>query len=300
MSGVLVSADEVAKPFRDSVRESVKALGAEVVLRGILASDRRASAVYAEYTAKGCADVGIRFDLVTLPRLEVEDAVAAANEDPGVHGIIVYYPIFGGERDRTLQDEVTPEKDVEGLNARWAYMLYHDVRSVNGSQKKPITPCTPLAIVKALEHLHVYTPGAPTGTQLRGKIVTVFNRSEVVGRPLAAMLAHDGARVYSFDIDGVLLYEDGKTKETDATRATALRESDVVITGVPARDFELVRPDEIKEGAVCVNFSTFKNMDDRILERARAFLPRVGPITVAMLLRNTLRLFENYHRPQAK
>ncbi|HZV02469.1 MAG TPA: bifunctional methylenetetrahydrofolate dehydrogenase/methenyltetrahydrofolate cyclohydrolase, partial [Planctomycetota bacterium] len=234
------------------------------------------------------------FDLIHVPRLEIEEAVARANEDPAAHGIIIYYPVFGGERDRTLQDEVAVEKDVEGLNARWAYMLYHDVRSVNGA-RKPILPCTPLAIVKALEHLDVYVHDAPTGTQARGKTATIFNRSEVVGRPLAAMLAHDGARVFSFDIDGVLVYDGAKTEESKISRKDALAQSDIVITGVPSRDFELVKKDEIREGAVCINFSTYKNIDDAVLERARAFLPRVGPITVAMLLRNTLRLFENYH-----
>jgi 5,10-methylene-tetrahydrofolate dehydrogenase/methenyl tetrahydrofolate cyclohydrolase len=293
--GVLVSADEIAKPFRDSVREAVSALGRRVTLRGILASERRASGVYAEYTAKGCADVGIHFDLVHVARLELEAAIAAANDDPDVHGIIVYYPVFGGTRDRTIQDEVAPEKDVEGLNARWAYMLYQNVRSLGG-EKKAILPCTPLAIVKSLDAMGAYARGAPTGTQLGGKTATVFNRSEVVGRPLAVMLAHDGARVYSFDIDGGLLYEGNKTAETKATRAEALAESDIVITGVPAREFEHVKKDEIKPGAVCVNFSTYKNIDDAVVERASAFLPRVGPVTVAMLLRNTLRLFENFHR----
>ncbi len=295
MSGALVSADEIAKPFRLAVHESVRALGKTVTLRAILASERHASRVYADYTAKGCEDVGIRCELVHVPRLEVEDAIVAANDDASVHGIVVYYPVFGGERDRTLQDMVAVEKDVEGLNAHWAYMLYHDVRST-GDAKKAILPCTPLAIVKALGALSVYALDAPPGQQARGKTATVFNRSEVVGRPLAAMLAHDGARVFSFDVDGVLLYEDGTTKETKATRASALAESEIVITGVPSRDFPLVRADEVKEGAVCVNFSTVKNIDDGVIARAGAFLPRVGPITVAMLLRNTLRLYENYHR----
>jgi 5,10-methylene-tetrahydrofolate dehydrogenase/methenyl tetrahydrofolate cyclohydrolase len=117
--------------------------------------------------------------------------------------------------------------------------------------------------------------GAPAGTQARGKTATVFNRSEVVGRPLAAMLAHDGARVFSFDVDGVLLYEDHKTKETTSTRAQALAESDIIITGVPSRDFELIRKEEVREGAVCINFSTYKNMEESVLDRAPRPCPRV-------------------------
>jgi methylenetetrahydrofolate dehydrogenase (NADP+)/methenyltetrahydrofolate cyclohydrolase len=294
MPGVLASAEEIAKPFRDAVRESVKALGRKVVLRGILASEDRASGVYAEYTAKGCADVGIHFELVHVPRLDVEDAIARTNLDPGAHGIMVYYPLFSPERDRSLQDEVSPQKDVEGLNSRWSFMLYEDVRYTVDA-KKTIVPCTPLAIVKALESLGAYAPGAAAGSQLKGKSVTIFNRSEVVGRPLAAMLAHDGARVHSFDVSDVLLYEERKTLENKIDRARALAESDIIITGVPSKDFELVKAGEIKPGAVCVNFSTLRNMEDGILERASVFLPRVGPITVAMLLRNTVRLFQNYH-----
>ena len=294
MSGVLVSADEIAKPFRDAVREAVKALGVPVKLRGILASERRASGVYAEYTARGCEDVGISFELVKCEPLEVEEAIARANAEKGVHGIMVYYPVFGGERDRTLQDVVSSEKDVEGLNSRWAHMLYRDVRNVDGA-RKAILPCTPLAIVKALEFMGAYAPGASPGTQARDKTATIFNRSEVVGRPLAAMLAHDGAKVLSFDVKDVLLYEDHRIHASEVHRAEALAASDIVITGVPSRDFELVKASEIKEGAICINFSTYRNLEDGILERARAFLPRVGPITVSMLLRNTLRLFENYH-----
>src|SRR5277367_2898791 len=117
MSGTLASADEIARPFREAVRTKVRELGARIHLRGILASDPRdasprskASEVYAQYAANGCRDVGFEFELAPVPRLEVEHAIARANDEPGVHGVIVYYPVFGGERDRTLQDEIAPEK----------------------------------------------------------------------------------------------------------------------------------------------------------------------------------------------
>jgi methylenetetrahydrofolate dehydrogenase (NADP+)/methenyltetrahydrofolate cyclohydrolase len=109
------------------------------------------------------------------------------------------------------------------------------------------------------------------------------------------MFAHDGAKVYSFDIDGVLTYQDRSVSDTSISRAEALAESDAVVTGVPSHDFPLIRARELKRGVVVVNFSTCKNVDDDVIEVAQAFLPRVGPITVAMLLRNTLRLFTNFH-----
>ena len=127
------------------------------------------------------------------------------------------------------------------------------------------------------------------------KPAAVFNRSEVVGRPLAAMLAHDGAKVYSFDIDGVVEFAGKETRETNVDRATALAESDVVITGVPSREFEKIRADELKDGVTCVNFSHFNNLADDVDQKAKDVLIRVGPVTVAMLLRNTLRLYRNFH-----
>ncbi|MBI3725674.1 bifunctional methylenetetrahydrofolate dehydrogenase/methenyltetrahydrofolate cyclohydrolase [bacterium] len=294
--GRIVSAEEIARPFRDEVRETARTLGAAIMLRGILASERRASEVYAQYTANGCADVGMSFELVKVPKLAVEEELARANDDAKVHGVIVYYPIFGPERDRTLQDEVKLEKDVEGLNSAWAYRLYHDQRFLDaGATRKAVLPCTALAVVKTLETLAVYRAGAPVGEQLRGKTACVFNRSEVVGRPLAAMLAHDGARVLSFDLDGLVVFEGKEAREAALTRAEALSQSDVVVTGVPSPDFVPVRAREIKPDSVCINISTYKNVDDDVVERASAFLPRVGPITVAMLLRNTLRLYENFH-----
>jgi methylenetetrahydrofolate dehydrogenase (NADP+)/methenyltetrahydrofolate cyclohydrolase len=69
--------------------------------------------------------------------------------------------------------------------------------------------------------------------------------------------------------------------------------ADIVITGVPSRSFPLVAAREIKAGAVCLNFSTLKNFDPDIVDKASVWIPRVGPMTVTMALRNTLRLFKS-------
>ena len=128
--------------------------------------------------------------------------------------------------------------------------------------------------------------------------MTIFNRSEVVGRPLANMLANDGARVFSFDVDGLEIFSAAasgahRVVEANVTRREALRQSDIVITGVPSRDFPLVKASEIKPGAFCLNFSTLKNFEETIVDVAGTFVPRVGPMTVTMALRNTLRLYKN-------
>jgi methylenetetrahydrofolate dehydrogenase (NADP+)/methenyltetrahydrofolate cyclohydrolase len=143
-----------------------------------------------------------------------------------------------------------------------------------------------------------------TSRPFEGRNVCIFNRSEVVGRPLASMIAHDGAQVFSFDVDGPLLFRAGRGRddshevsETSITRAEALAQSEIVITGVPSKHFELVRAAELREHSLCVNFSTHKNFDEDIVGKAAAFVPRVGPMTILMAIRNALRLYHNAERP---
>ncbi|MBL4849749.1 MAG: bifunctional methylenetetrahydrofolate dehydrogenase/methenyltetrahydrofolate cyclohydrolase [Planctomycetes bacterium] len=289
-----IKASEVAAPYLAEVRAQVAELGEPLRLVGILSSETQASDVYANYAAQGCAKVGIEFERRHATPEGVSGEIYRASEDPTVHGIIVFYPVFGGTRDRSLQNEVAPEKDVEGLHTRWSRLLYNDQRHIDPERiKKAILPCTSLGIVKALRHMGNLANNCPPREAARGQTITIFNRSEVVGRPLAAMLAHDGAKVYSFDIDGPLLYEGRETLPTSVDRATALAESTVVITGVPSTSFPLLRGAELREGASVINFSHVKNLDPSVSERAGQILKRVGPITVAMLLRNTLRLYRN-------
>ncbi|MFO0551280.1 MAG: bifunctional methylenetetrahydrofolate dehydrogenase/methenyltetrahydrofolate cyclohydrolase [Polyangiaceae bacterium] len=282
----------VAAGFRDEIRAQVAALPEPLTLLGLLSNEKGPSATYAEYTRRGCESVGVRFELALLPRLEVEPRLRAANIDPQIHGVLIYYPVFGTEQDAYLRDLVAPGKDVEGLHETWARRLYENRRFVDDAHtKKAILPCTPLAILKLLGAAH-------EGASLAGKRACIFNRSEVVGRPLASMLSNDGVQVTSFDVDGPLAFEPrGATghqvRETSITRAEALASADIVITGVPSREFPLVQAHEIKAGAVLLNFSTLKNFDESAIEKAAVFVPRVGPMTVMMALRNTLRLYES-------
>lgn len=297
MTARVLDPAEIARAFRADLRTEIAALGEPLTLVGFLSADHGPSATYAEYTRKGCEDVGVTFDLRHVRRLDAEAAILAANADARVHGILVYYPIFGTEQDAYLRDLVDPSKDVEGLHSFWARCLYANRRFIDDAHtKKAILPCTPLAILKLLDAAGAARADAPR--PLEGKRACVFNRSEVVGRPLAAMLANDGADVVSFDIDGALAFKPTAgaghvVSETTIDRASALGAADIVVTGVPSREFSRVRAAEIKEGAICLNFSTFKNFDDDAVERASVFVPRVGPMTVTMALRNTLRLYRN-------
>lgn len=228
----------------------------------------------------------------------------AANDDDKVDGVLVYYPIFPGNQphDRYIQETVSLSKDVEGLCHKHISNMYHNVRFLDPPQnlKKSILPCTPLAVVKILEHLQIYNPILAYGNRLFGKTITVINRSEVNGRPLAALLANDGATVYSVDITGVQLFTRGQgikalKHQVQDKEGWGLEQclpiSDVIIGGVPTEKYK-VPTDLIRDGAVCINFSSFKNFDGpAVKEKASIYVPSVGKVTIAVLLRNLVVCF---------
>ncbi|KAJ3037808.1 hypothetical protein HDV00_001309 [Rhizophlyctis rosea] len=330
MAAKVVDAADVAAPFVAELKQQISSLkGAQPVLVGFLANDDKAARKYAEWTGRTCAATGVRFELRECERIELEDKIIDANEDENVHGIMVYYPVFGDAQDQYLQNTVSYKKDVEGLCHKYRYNMYHNIRFLDQEQTlKCIIPCTPLAIIKILEYIGVYNSILPYGNRLHGRVITVVNRSEHVGRPLAALLANDGAKVYSVDVTGLLEFHRGaglkmekhevrgmfsfnpleqrinktlnlhitppvlQVNETTKTLDECLPISDVVITGVPSKNYR-VPTEKLKEGVVAINFSTSKNFDEaEIKEKASIFVPSVGKVTVAMLERNLMRLRE--------
>ncbi|GAA5836160.1 hypothetical protein JCM11251_007385 [Rhodosporidiobolus azoricus] len=328
--GILANSSSPSRAYASWTAKACEAVGIEYELREV--------GIVAEGATEGTAEQG-----------EVEEAILAANEDEAVNGIMVYYPIFGPRQDGYLQQAVSPLKDVEGLNFTWLFSLYHNIRfidprklalaaqvltpsplpatsssapAVPSTQQsdfsapapglvKAILPCTPLAIVKTLEHCQVYNPLRPYGSRAFGRTITVINRSEVVGRPLAALLSNDGARVFSVDLDGIQEFtrraqpkkkegeEEKKqafapyhvVKKCELTFEQCLEASDVVIGGVPSKSYK-VPTAHLKEGVVAVNFSESKNFEDNIKEKASIYCPGIGKATIVLLQRNLLRLRE--------
>ncbi|KAG9086215.1 hypothetical protein FRC07_013150, partial [Ceratobasidium sp. 392] len=355
--GKLVKADNIADKFRKDIQEDLahpSARPRKPCLLGILSTSSAPSRSYAQFTKKTCEALGIEFVLKELGgALEggidgegVEEAIIEANEDANVDGIMVYYPIFGGSQDHYLQQVVSPFKDVEGLHVKFHYNLYHNIRfirprsllgvstSIQSSPTLPtqtieeapegyvksIIPCTPLAIVKALEAVGVYNTILDYGDRAYGRTVTIINRSEVVGRPLAALLSNDGARVFSVDIDSIQEYTKrpalqsngvDKTKRYNPkhvvhpcslTLQQCLAISDVVVTAVPSASYK-VRTEWLKDGCICVNVASERNFESDVREKvgkeiaacavglhanpqASLYMPAVGKITQMMLLRN--------------
>lgn len=303
-AGRTILASTIAKGYIDEITKSVSELDFKPTLVGFLANEDPAARMYAEWTGKTCESLGFSYKLVQVDKNDLESLLIKANRDDDVNGIMVYFPVFGDRQDQYLQQLIATEKDVEGLNFLYYHNLYHNVRFLDppNNEQKSILPCTPLAMVKILEYLGVYNTLLHYGNRLYGKKILIVNRSEIVGRPLAALLANDGAIVYSVDINNIqqftrgndLLEQRHKVIDLDSshTLESLAPQCDVIITGVPSENYKF--PTQyITNGTVVINFSSAKNFDESVKQRAGLYVPSIGKVTISMLLRNLLRLIDN-------
>ncbi|KAL9040281.1 MAG: hypothetical protein Q9214_004550 [Letrouitia sp. 1 TL-2023] len=315
--GKVILAGAIAKSIQNEVLDGLSKLTRAPLLVGFLANKDPAARLYADWTGKTCEETaffhsrvvsfliefrGFRFDLRQVDREDLESHLLDANQDDSIDGIIVYYPVFNSRQDQYLQQLISVNKDVEGLSHHYIFNMYQNIRYLDDrGLQKSILPCTPLAIVKILEYLKVYNTLLPSGNRLYGHTVTIVNRSEVVGRPLAALLANDGACVYSVDVTNVQQFTRGQGIKKQRhevvdlegwTLADCVPLSDVVVCGVPGQSFKFP-VNLLKNGVVCINFSTEKNFSPEVKEVASIYVPAVGKVTIIILLRNLLRLIEN-------
>lgn len=303
-AGRRLNVSTIAEPYRLAIRTAIadKYMEKPPKLVGFLANDDPGARAYARWTGKACAADNIHFELRECSVSDLEEKLDQANKDDDVTGIMIYYPVFGskpsfygGSMDEYLRSCVDPSKDVEGLCHTFRFALYRNERFLDSTKtKKCILPCTPLSIVKILEHL-----GLCGDNKMEGTTVTIINRSEVVGHPLAAMLANDGANVFSVDIDSIYEFKKvngrGRLLDTQETAESACKQSNVIVTGVPSKSYSL-NLDWVPEGCVVINVSPFKcvtSVDDLLAKRGVVYVPLVGKLTVAMLERNLFRLYEH-------
>ncbi|HVX85782.1 MAG TPA: bifunctional 5,10-methylenetetrahydrofolate dehydrogenase/5,10-methenyltetrahydrofolate cyclohydrolase [Phycisphaerae bacterium] len=290
MPAKLIDGKSLSASIREKVAADVAALKAQnkpVKLIAILVGDNPAAKVYADNQKKTCAQVGIDYELHTLPstttRDQLHSTIKQLNADPTVTGIFLHSPLPNNLDLQDAQYQIDILKDVEGVNpANIGHVVYgHTI----------IAPCTALAVVELIDS---------TGTQLQGASVTVVGASRIVGRPLALLLTERNATVTLCHIH---------TKDTPAET----RRADIVVVAVgkPA----LLRADHIKPGAVVIDVGinrvritdafgkitekTIGDVDfDEVAKVASHITPvpgGVGPMTVAMLLRNTLRAAKLVH-----
>ena len=273
----MIDGKAVAAGVRERVAEGVKefvaARGGDLPgLATVLVGDDPASHVYVGNKRKQTEEVGMRSIHHGLgaetPQDELLDLVAELNRDQTVDGILVQLPL----PEQIDQDEVIaaidPAKDVDGLTATSAGLL---------AQGRPgLVPCTPLGVVELLRHAE---------TELEGAEAVVLGRSILVGRPLASLLLGENATV-------TVCHSRTRDLEAVCSRADVL----VAAVGSP----RLVGPEMVKPGATVIDVGTNRTDDglvgdvdfEAVGEVAGAITPvpgGVGPMTIAMLLANTLR-----------
>jgi methylenetetrahydrofolate dehydrogenase (NADP+)/methenyltetrahydrofolate cyclohydrolase len=277
--GQTIDGKAVAAAVREEVRERVARLAARGIVPGlaaILVGDDPASRVYVGNKEKACADAGIRSFRHRLPASTPEGEllalVARLGRDPEVHGILVQLPLPPPLRAPAVIEALAPEKDVDGL---------HPVNQGRLLAGLPgLRPCTPLGILRLID---------TTGGVLGGAHAVVVGRSVLVGKPVALLLLERHATV-------TLCHSRTADLPREVGRAQVL----IAATGQPG----LIRGEWIRPGAVVIDVGINRGPDGKLCgdvefeparERAGFITPvpgGVGPMTVAMLLANTVTAAE--------
>ena len=274
MTAQILDGKRIAAELRAQLRPARTALGrAPIRLVSVEVGQNPASAVYVRNQQRAAADVGIEMEVQNLPLQSTEGdlvaAIRALDERPEVAGIIVQRPLPPGIDPRVVQSAIDPRKDVEGMHpANMGAILYREPL---------LPPCT----AAAAQHLIL-----ATGMDLRGTETVVVGHSEIVGKPIAVLLLHR--------LSTVTVCHIGTRNLVEHTRRADIL---VVAVGKPG----LVHGDMIKPGACVIDVGINQAPDGSIVGdvdfasacAAAAFVTPVpggvGPVTVAMLLRNTLR-----------
>lgn len=274
MPAQLLDGRQVAKRMRERLREARDTMGGSPVrLISLEVGQNPAAAVYVRNQQRAAAEVGIDMEVVNLP-LETNEAellakIAELNEREDVSGMLVQRPLPPGIDGRHVQMAIAPHKDVEGMHpTNMGTILY----------KEPLLPpCTAAAAQQLI---------VETGMDLRGAETVVVGHSEIVGKPIAVLLLHH--------LSTVTVCHIGTRNLVEHTRR-----ADIVVVAVGKAG--LVHGDMLKPGACVIDVGINQGPDGKIVgdvdfasanEVAGYLTPvpgGVGPVTVAMLLRNTLR-----------
>ena len=278
MTAEVIDGKAVAARVREGiareVSELVAATGRTPGLATVLVGDDPASAVYVAGKRRACAEVGIadlhRHLASGVPEGQVAGLLDELNGDPDVSGILLQLPVPDYMDGAALTARIAPEKDVDGLTPINAGRLAQGVPGLR--------PCTPRGVIELLDAY---------GVALEGAEAVVVGRSNLVGRPVAAMLLEGNATVTTCH-----------SRTRDLAAVCARGDILVAAFGVPG----LIGSEHVKEGAVVIDVGISRTEEglrgDVDFEAAsrRAWLITpvpggVGPMTIAMLLRNTLTAF---------
>lgn len=275
IDGKLVSAN-----IREKIKEKTKAIKDKYSkvpgLAAVLVGEDPASQIYVRNKRKSCEDVGIYSEEHKLPESTSQDEllelISKLNNDEKINGILVQLPLPSHIDDSKILNSVSPDKDVDGFHPINAGYLFEG--------KPKFIPCTPHGIIKMLEFYNI---------DIEGKNAVVLGRSNIVGKPAAILLLQKNATVTICH---------SRTKDLE----DVLKKADIVVAAIGRAHF--VKKEMVKEGAVVIDVGINRldtgklagDVDFDAVKEISSFITPVpggvGPMTITMLLWNTLTSLE--------
>lgn len=276
LMGEIIDGKKLAKEIQEKVTREVAELvkeGKKPGLAVVLVGDNQASRTYVRNKQKRTEEAGMKSVLIELPENVTEEkllsVVEELNEDKTIHGILVQLPLPEHISEEKVIDTISYDKDVDG---------FHPVNVGNlFIGKDSFVPCTPAGIIELIKS---------TGTQIEGKRAVVIGRSNIVGKPVAQLLLNENATV---------TIAHSRTKDLPQVA----KEADILVVATGLAKF--VKKDYIKPGAIVIDVGMDRDENnklcgdvdfDDVVEEAGFITPvpgGVGPMTITMLLANTLK-----------
>lgn len=272
----IIDGKKLAKEIQEKVTREVAELvkeGKQPGLAVVLIGDNQASRTYVRNKQKRTEEAGMKSVLIELPENVTEEkllsVVEELNEDKTIHGILVQLPLPEHISEEKVIDTISFDKDVDG---------FHPVNVGNlFIGKDSFVPCTPAGIIELIKS---------TGTQIEGKRAVVIGRSNIVGKPVAQLLLNENATV---------TIAHSRTKDLPQVA----KEADILVVATGLAKF--VKKDYIKPGAIVIDVGMDRDENnklcgdvdfDDVVQEAGFITPvpgGVGPMTITMLLANTLK-----------
>ncbi|NLC17178.1 MAG: bifunctional methylenetetrahydrofolate dehydrogenase/methenyltetrahydrofolate cyclohydrolase FolD [Clostridiales bacterium] len=273
MGAILLDGKAIAAAIRQEIKNEIDSKNIKCGLAVILVGDDEASKIYVKNKIKACSQVGIKsyayYLQPTAEENEILQLIDALNNDANIHGILVQLPLPSHIKTNKVISAINPKKDVDGFCPQNMGRLFL-------GESQTLAPCTPSGIIEILKRSNI---------EISGKNAVIVGRSNIVGKPAAFMMLRENATV---------TITHSKTKDLKSITSLA----DILI--VAAGKQELIDASMVKKGAVVIDVGIHRTEQglkgdvkfDEVSKIAQAITPvpgGVGPMTIAMLLKNTLK-----------
>jgi methylenetetrahydrofolate dehydrogenase (NADP+)/methenyltetrahydrofolate cyclohydrolase len=282
MSARIINGKEIAQSFRLEMKEEIAQLTTKGIIPGlavIIVGENPASVSYVKAKIKACEEIGMYSTATRLPLETTEEEllkhIRQLNQNPEIHGILVQLPLPNHIAEKAVIDAIAPEKDVDGFHPiNVGNMLIGD---------RCFLPCTPHGIIKMIQS---------TGTEISGKNVVVVGRSNIVGKPVSMLLLQKNATVTICH---------SRTENL----AEQTKKADILVVAIGKAG--MIGKEHVSPGTLVIDVGVNRGDDGKLVgdvlfeevkEVASYITPvpgGVGPMTITMLLFNTLESAKQFH-----